>query len=117
MKFPFSSQYHLLEKLSMCYHFAATISEAANLHAMLSGVCSLMSRGYFLYINLFHTELRKACSCFCPSGYLLIENVTNGRTTAKIAYLEKENESLHIRQWIISKLFLALHTLHSMVNL
>lgn len=73
MKFPFSSQYHLLEKLSMCYHFTATISEAANLRAMLSGVCSLMSRGYFLYINLFHTELQKACSCFCPSGYLLIE--------------------------------------------
>lgn len=101
----------------MCYHFAAPISEAANLRGLLSGVCSVMSR-YFLYINLFHTELWKACSCFCPSGYLLIEkNVTNGRTTAKRAYLEKENESLHIRQWIISKLFPALHTLHSMVNL
>lgn len=73
LKFPFSSQYDLLEKLSMCYHFAATIPEAANLRGVLSGVCSVMSRRYFLHINLFYIELWKACSCFCPSGYLLIE--------------------------------------------
>lgn len=73
MKIPFSPQHHLLGKLSMCYHFAATISKAANLRGMLSGVCSVMSKRYFLHINLFYTELWKACSCFCPSGHLLIE--------------------------------------------
>lgn len=54
MKFPFSSQYRLLEKLSVCYHFTETILEAANLCGMLSGVCFVMSRRYFLYTNLIY---------------------------------------------------------------
>ena len=52
MKSPFNSQYHLLEKLSMCYHFAETVLEAVNLCGMLSGVCFVMSGSYFLYTNL-----------------------------------------------------------------
>lgn len=55
MKFPFISQYHLLEKLSMWYRFAEGILEAANLCCMMSGMCFVMFRRYFLYTNLIYS--------------------------------------------------------------
>lgn len=88
----------------MCCHFAEAILEAANLCDMVSGVYFVMFRRYFLYTNLIYSILNfgKTAHAFL-SFWVLIngKNVTNSRTTAKIAYLEMGNESLHIQQLII----------------